>query len=276
MNAIARPFQTIDLAVTGMTCASCVNRVEKALARVPGVTEASVNMATERAHVAGTHPDPAALIQAVQKAGYEATQIKHQAPPIDHAQGDRRNLIHLLAAAVLSAPLLAGMLIPGLMLPGWAQLALASVVQFWLGARFYRAGWAAARALSGNMDLLVALGTSAAWGLSAWVWLHNGRTDALYFESSALLITFVLFGKWLEARARHGTASAINALMRLRPDTARIRRDGLEVDVPIADVRVGELVVVRPGERIAVDGRIREGRAAIDASMLTGEPVRAS
>jgi Cu+-exporting ATPase len=275
MNAIAKPFQTIDLAVTGMTCASCVSRVEKVLARVPGVAEASVNLATERAHVTGTYPDLAALIEAVEKAGYGATEIKPQAPPIDHTRQDRRDLIHLVAAVGLSVPLLAGMLVPALMLPGWVQFALASVVQFWLGARFYRAGWGAVRALSGNMDLLVALGTSAAWGLSTWIWLRTGQGDGLYFESSALLITFVSFGKWLEARARHGTAAAINALMRLRPDTARVRRDGQEAEMPIAEVLVGDLVVVRPGERIPVDGRIREGRAAIDAAMLTGESLPA-
>jgi P-type Cu+ transporter len=275
MDAITRTAETIDLAVTGMTCASCVSRVEKVLARVPGVTEARVNLATERAQVTGVHPDLAALITAVEKAGYGATEIQSEAPPADHKLQDRRDLIHLIAAVVLSLPLLAGMVAPVLMLPGWTQFVLASVVQFWLGARFYRAGWGAARALSGNMDLLVALGTSAAWGLSTWIWVRTGQAEGLYYESSALLITFVLFGKWLETRARHGTASAINALMRLRPDTARVRREGAETDVPIAAVRVGDLVVVRPGERIPVDGRIREGRAAIDASMLTGESLPA-
>jgi Cu+-exporting ATPase len=276
MNAAVEPVgpaETIDLAISGMTCASCVNRVEKVLSRVPGVTNASVNLATERAQVTVAGHDAAALIRAVEKAGYGATEIQAEAPPDDHRLRDRRDLLHLAGAAVLTAPLLAGMVVPVLMMPGWAQFVLASVVQFWFGARFYRAGWNAARALSGNMDLLVALGTSAAWGLSAWLWLRDGQAHGLYFESSALLITFVLTGKALEARARRGTVAAITALTRLRPDTARVRRDGVEMDVPIAAVRHGDLVVVRPGERIPVDGRIHEGRAAIDASMLTGESL---
>jgi P-type Cu+ transporter len=277
MNAAVEPVEvptgTVDLTITGMTCASCVSRVEKVLSRVPGVTNASVNLATERAQVTGSGTDLAALIKAVEKAGYGATEIQPEAPPADHVARDQRDLWHLIGAAVLTAPLLAGMVLPILMLPAWAQFGLASVVQFWFGARFYRAGWNAARALAGNMDLLVALGTSAAWGLSTWVWLSTGHAHGLYFESSALLITFVLGGKWLEARARRGTVTAINALMRLRPDVARIRRDRAEIDVPIVSVRHGDLVVVRPGERIPVDGRIREGSAAIDASMLTGESL---
>ncbi|MBN8871277.1 MAG: copper-translocating P-type ATPase [Rhodospirillales bacterium] len=262
---------TIDLAITGMTCAACVRRVEKVLATVPGVTDVAVNLATERAHVVGTHPDPQALARAVEKAGYGATPVVAAAPLPATRPEDRRELIHLVAAAVLAAPLVIGMLVPALMLPAWAQFALATPVQFWLGARFYRAGWHAARALSGNMDLLVALGTSAAWGLSTWIWLAGGHAHALYFESSALLIAFVLFGKWLEARARRQTASAIRALMKLRPDTARVLRDGTEAELPIDGVRVGDLVVVRPGERIPVDGVVRDGTAAVDAAMLTGE-----
>jgi Cu+-exporting ATPase len=273
MNAIAQPPRATELAITGMTCASCVSRVEKVLSRVPGVTQASVNLATERAHVVAAHPDLAALIAAVHKAGYGAAEIQEQAPPVSHAAADRRDLVHLIAAAVLTAPLLPGMVVPALMLPGWAQFALATIVQAWLGMRFYVAGFHAIRALSGNMDLLVALGTSAAWGLSAFVWVTGGPAHGLYFESSALLITFVLFGKWLETLARRSTATAIDALMRLRPDTARRLRDGVETQVPIAAIRVGDIVVVRPGERIPVDGRIQQGRAAIDAAMLTGESL---
>ena len=272
--------EEVDLAITGMTCASCVRRVEKVLGAVPGVADVSVNLATERAHVVtGAHPDVAALKRAVEKAGYGATEVVRTAPVPEPAGQDRRELIHLLAAAALSVPLLAGMVVPALMLPGWAQFALATPVQFWLGWRFYVAGWNAARALSGNMDLLVALGTSAAWGLSTWVlftsgaWFTSGHDHGLYYESSAVLITFILLGKWLEGRARRQTASAIRALMKLRPDTARLLRDGQEVDVPIAQVRVGNAVIVRPGERIPVDGTVIEGHAAIDASMLTGESL---
>jgi len=215
--------QAVDLSITGMTCASCVSRVEKVLSAVPGVTEVSVNLATERAHIGlTTHPDLTALIRAVQKAGFEAEPIVAAAPPPDTSGAERLERWHLLAAAALSVPLLAGMVVPALMLPAWAQFALASPVQFWLGWRFYVAGWKAARARAGNMDLLVALGTSAAWGLSTWIWLSAGHAHALYYESSALLITFILLGKWLEGRARRQTASAIRALMQLRPDTARL------------------------------------------------------
>ncbi len=272
---MAAPHVEIDLAITGMTCAACVSRVEKVLARVPGVTAASVNLATERARVTADAPDAALLIRAVEKAGYGARVIDEAAPlppPPDHGA-----LIRLLIAAGLSAPLLIGMAIPALMLPGWAQFALATPVQFVLGWRFYVAGWHAARARSGNMDLLVALGTSAAWALSTWTWLASGHAHGLYYESSALLITFILFGKYLEGRARRQTGAAIRALMTLRPDTARIRRDGADIDLPIGQVRRDDLVVVRPGERIPVDGVVTEGLGGVDAAMLTGEsqPVEA-
>lgn len=262
--------EEIDLAISGMTCATCVSRVERVLSRVPGVTDVAVNLATERARVTTTdHPDLQALIRAVEKSGYGATPIEADAPPAPPP--DNTEFLHVLIAAALSAPLLLGMAAPALMLPGGAQFALATTVQFALGWRFYVAGWRAARALSGNMDLLVALGTSAAWGLSTWIWLTTGHAHGLYYESSALLITFVLFGKFLEGRARRQTGAAIRALMKLRPDTARVMRDGVETDTPIDRVRRGDLVAVRPGERIPVDGVVKEGQAGVDASMLTGE-----
>ena len=266
--------QATDLAITGMTCAACVSRVEKVLGRVPGITQVSVNLATERAHIeSAVPPDTAALLRAVEKAGYGASVVAPDAPLPDTARQDRRELIELLIAAALTAPLLAGMAIPALMLPGWAQFALATPVQFWLGFRFYKAGWFAAIALSGNMDLLVALGTSAAWGLSTVTWLQSGHAHGLYFESSALLITFVRLGKWLEGRARRQTTSAMRALMKLRPETASLRRDGVETRVPIDTVRPGDVVIVRSGERIPVDGRVIEGTAGIDNAMLTGESL---
>ncbi|MBK3776153.1 heavy metal translocating P-type ATPase [Azospirillum brasilense] len=277
--------QEFDLTVGGMTCASCVARVEKALLRVPGVESAAVNLATERAHVtayAGT-VDAARLAEAVEMTGFTTAPVADAdsaAAAEDPAQDrNRRDLHHVLIAAALSAPLVLGMagdlLGLNLMLPPWAQFLLATPVQFWLGWRFYRAGWMAARAGSGNMDLLVALGTSAAWGLSVYMMLtaHPGHTPHLYFEASAVLITFVLLGKWLEARAKGRTAAAIRALMQLRPDTARVRRDGVETELPIAQVRVGDRVAVRPGERIPVDGRVAEGAGSVDESMLTGESL---
>ena len=277
----AAAMQVIDLSVSGMTCASCVGRVERALMRVPGVVRAEVNLATERARVSATSGvSVEQLVAALGKAGYQAAQ----APGADDAAGTpaparRHGTMHLLIAACLSAPLLVGMAahLAGLpwMLPGWAQFALATPVQFWLGWRFYVAGWKAVRAGTGNMDLLVALGTSAAWGLSVFEMLAapSGAEPALYFESSSLIVTFILLGKWLEARAKGQTAAAIHALMRLRPDTARLRRDGAEREVPLAQVVVGDIVVVRPGERIPVDGTVIEGGGSVDEGMLTGESL---
>lgn len=279
------PETTLDLRIGEMTCASCASRVERALTAVPGVVSAEVNLATERARIAflrgATSPDQ--LVRAVQAAGYEASLVSEEASGSDEAAEvaarNRRELIHVVAAAALSAPLVGGMIAhfagADLMLPGWIQFTLASVVQFWLGWRFYVAGWRAVRARSGNMDLLVAIGTTAAWGLSVYelVAAGPGREPVLYFESSALLITFILFGKWLEARAKRQTASAIRALMGLRPDKARIRRDGTEREIPLSQVGIGDIVVVRPGERIPVDGQVVEGSGSVDESMLTGESL---
>jgi Cu+-exporting ATPase len=268
--------QPMDLAVSGMTCAGCVSRVEKALRAAPGVTEASVNLATERARVFGAGLDAAALEEAVRKAGYAATPVVADAPPPDAPPHSRRDLVHVLIGAVLAAPLVVAMAGRALglpvMLPGWVQLVLAAPVQVWLGARFYAGAWKALRAGAGNMDLLVALGTSAAFGLSVWS-LLRGDGDALYFDSSVLVIVFVLLGKWLEGRAKGGTAAALRALMRLHPTTARVRRAGTEFELPIAALRLGDTVVVRPGERIPVDGRVTDGAAAVDAAALTGESL---
>jgi P-type Cu+ transporter len=272
----------LDLAIEGMTCASCVRRVERALKLVPGVVSAEVNLATERARVrVASSASPDQLAAAVQKAGYDARLLGPDASSPDADEGaaarSRGGLVRVGIAAALSLPLLAGMVghLLGLewMLPAWAQFVLATPVQFWLGWRFYVAGWRAVRAGAGNMDLLVALGTSAAWGLSTYLWLTAppGHEPGLYYETSALLITFILLGKWLEARAKGQTASALRALMGLRPDTARLLRDGSETEVALRQVRVGDLVVVRPGERIPVDGTVIEGSASVDESMLTGE-----
>ncbi|UFN47065.1 heavy metal translocating P-type ATPase [Roseomonas sp. OT10] len=282
--------ETFDLQVAGMTCASCVGRVERALRRVPGVLEASANLASERAHVvaAAGATDADVLAAAVAGAGYEATPLSEsgaagQQEADRAAARERRERRHLAIAALLSLPMLAGMaghlLGRDWMPPGWVQFALATPVQFWLGWRFYAAGWKALRAGTANMDLLVALGTSAAWGLSTWNLLaagagaHAHGDPHLYFESSALIVTFILMGKWLEGRAKRSTASAIRALMALRPDVARIRQDGTEREVPLARIAPGDLVVVRPGERIPVDGVIAEGGGSVDESMLTGESL---
>ncbi len=159
--------------------------------------------------------------------------------------------------------------------PGWLQWLLATPVQFWLGARFYRAGWHALRAGSGNMDLLVALGTSAGYGLSVYLmYAHAGHGEThLYFEASAVVITLVLLGKWLEARAKRQTADAIRALNALRPETARLRRGTQEIEVKIGEVLPGDEAVVRPGERIPVDGVVLEGESEVDESLITGESL---
>ncbi len=286
------PEQAVTIQVEGMTCASCVARVEKALKKVPGVTEAEVNLATEQAHVkvATREADVAALLSAVDKAGYASRVV----PAPGSAAASANDLSGrdapsakpalpewwpIAVAMALSAPLVLPMFATLFgahwMLPGWLQLALATPVQFWLGARFYRAGWKALRAGAGNMDLLVALGTSAGYGLSAYqLWVHGDRgMNHLYFEASAVVITLVLLGKWLETRAKRQTTEAIRALNALRPERARVRRNGADLDVAIAEVRVDDQVVVRPGERIPVDGEVVEGASEIDESLITGESL---
>ncbi|CAD6529771.1 Copper-exporting P-type ATPase [Paraburkholderia hiiakae] len=290
-EAVPVATETATLAIGGMTCASCANRVEKALARVPGVAGVSVNLATEQATVNTRSPLTGELqdqlVAAVKKAGYEATPLAadvDSAPAKKAAAGDeaRREWRAVLVSAVLTAPLVLPMFGHWLgfdwMLPAAVQLALASVVQFVFGARFYRAAWKAVRAGAGNMDLLVALGTSAAYGVSVYAMLvHPGDMAHLYFEASAVVITLVRFGKWLEARAKRQTTDAIRALNALRPDRARIRVDdgarAEEREVPLAQVRVGTIVVVRPGERVPVDGVVLEGRSHIDESLITGESL---
>ena len=268
----------IDLNVAGMTCASCVGRVEKALLKVPGVLAASVNLATESARIKVTGGlEAGALIAAIDKAGYAAT-VPAASQASAPAATPNRDGMKVAFAAVLAFPLMLPMLLEWagihLMLPGWLQFALATPVQFYFGARFYKAGWKAARAGSGNMDLLVALGTSAAYGLSVYQWLTAGEMlPHLYFEASAVVITLVLLGKWLESRAKRQTASAIRALQVLRPESARVRRDGVEIDLPVEQVKVGDLVVIRPGERVAVDGVVVEGASQINESLITGESL---
>jgi Cu+-exporting ATPase len=269
------PEATFDLAVGGMTCASCVARVERALARVPGVLSVQVNLATGQARLralAGT--TEAALGAALAAAGYRLAAADRDGGQDPAAARDARDL---LVAALLSAPFLLGMAgmalgrdwMPG----GWVQAGLATPVVFWLGARFWRAGFAALRAGSGNMDQLVAIGTGAAWGLSMFLLLRHGggHGHALYFEAAAVVVFFVLLGRWLEGRARRATGAAIAALLDLAPRTARRIEHGAEHDVPAAALVVGDLVVVRPGERIPADGVVREGRCGVDESALTGE-----
>ena len=287
--AAAASLDSLDLGIGGMTCASCVARVERSLRKVPGVQDATVNLATESARVAwapGAAPDAVAmdalLRRAVRNAGYEP-RAAGQAEAAEDASPWAGFLpvgIGLLLSAPLVLPMLGDLFGQPWMLPAWVQFALATPVQFILGARFYKAGWHALKALSGNMDLLVALGTSAGWGLSVWLWLtapshpgQPGHGPHLYFEASAVVITLVLLGKWLEARAKRQTTAAIRALHALRPEVVHLLSKAGEVDVPVAEVMAGDRLVVRPGERIPVDGTVHEGHTQVDESMLTGEPL---
>jgi Cu+-exporting ATPase len=273
------PQEAVTLSVQGMTCASCVGRVERALRRVAGVVSAEVNLATERASVVRWRgqADTTELIAALRDAGYDGHDAQAGAPARTASSPLAADGVRVVLAAVLSAPLLLPMVAAPFgshpMLGGWWQLALAAPVQFWLGARFYVAGWKALRAGSGNMDLLVAIGTSAAFGLSLVLLLGApaGSTVHLYFESAAVVITLVLFGKWLELRAKRQTTDAIRALNALRPATARVQRDGGEVELALAQLRVGDLVIVRPGERLPVDGEVQDGASHVDESLITGE-----
>ncbi|MCW5664091.1 MAG: copper-translocating P-type ATPase [Piscinibacter sp.] len=272
------PTHRVELQVEGMTCASCVARVEKALLKVPGVSSASVNLATEKARIEALGTVSfATLAAAIDKAGYAARPV---AAPTSGAPARRLpEWWPVLAATLLTLPLVLPMLLQLFGIDwapeGWVQLALATPVQFWLGARFYRAGWKAVKARAGNMDLLVALGTSAAYGLSVYLlWKHADHgMPHLYFEASAAVITLVLLGKWLETRAKRQTADAIRALNALRPTVARVLVDGTEVSTPVEQVAVGDLVLVRPGERIPVDGRIVDGRSHVNESLITGESL---
>jgi len=273
----------LDIGIGGMTCASCVGRVEKALNKVPGVHTAAVNLATESARVVfpadlaqAAHME-ALLRRAVRDAGYEPKEAQAAMDAPD--AGPWAGFAPVAWGLVLSLPLVLPMLGDALgqhwMLTAFWQFALATPVQFVLGARFYVAGWHALKNGSGNMDLLVSLGTTAGWALSVWLWLSapDGAMVHLYFEGSALVITLVLLGKWLEARAKRQTTSAIRALHALRPERAHLQRPEGEVDVPVAEVLVGDTLVVKPGERFAVDGVVTEGSTQVDESMLTGESV---
>jgi P-type Cu+ transporter len=285
---------TVDLPIQGMTCASCVRRVEKALRRVDGVHDAAVNLAAAKARVAydPAVATPDALRAAVEHAGYgvpppaaagRGAAIGPEAP----GDAQARTLDDLrrkwATSLILGAGMMALMYLPAVArdMMVWAPILLiaASIVQFWAGAGFYSAAWAAARHGGATMDTLIALGSSAAYGYSAFVTLWPsvaaqwGFPSHLYFESSAVIIGLVLLGRWLEQRAMRRMGAAITALMSLRPKTARIVRDWGEEDVPVESVRVDDRVRVRPGEAIPVDAIVVDGTSAVDESMLTGESV---
>jgi Cu+-exporting ATPase len=266
------------LAISGMTCATCALRVERALAAAPGVVRVEVNLATNRGSVEGEAEEfrPADLIAAVRRAGYEAELVtgdreREREIAAAEAQRTRSESWRLIVTAVLSVPFLAPMM--GVALPGWLQLLLATPVQFLIGARFYVGAWKALRARMGNMDLLVALGTSAAYFYSFYLLLASPAGAGLYFDSAAVVIALVTAGKWLEARAKRATTEQLKALMSLRPERARVVRGEEEIEVPANAVAVGDVVVVRPGERLPVDGVVIRGHSEVDESLLTGESL---
>ena len=291
MTAETSPLSTsqIDLGIGGMTCASCVSRVERVLKKQAGVSEATVNLAPQSARVQVEASDDAAamlarLKRAVRDAGYEPRTLDAMDEATETGWlGISSDLWPVLWGALLSAPLALPMVgdLFGQhwMLPGWVQFLLATPVQFWLGARFYKAGWHALKALTGNMELLVSIGTTAGWALSTWLWLRAGQGEMvhLYFEGSAVVITLVLLGKWLEARAKRQTTSAIRALHALRPDKAHLLPDGIRrtelTDVAVDELLPGDLIRVLPGERYPADGELVEGETHADESMLTGEAL---
>lgn len=282
------PTQTQSLNITGMTCANCSARVERELKKQSGVTNAFVNLATEKATVTF---DPLAinvpaLIQSVERIGYgaiiddSAHQQQLQQEKNQQAHSLKRDFI---ISACLSVPLVGAMLLSFMGLNNnpiirfmhqpWVQLVLATPVQFWVGLRFYRNAYHAIKTGAPNMDVLVAMGTTAAYALSLYNGFFSNNHSNLYFESSAVIITLILLGKYLEQAAKGKTSQAIKQLMQLRAKTAWVVRDGQEVAVPVEDVQVGDIVRVRPGEKVPVDGMITENTCVIDESMLTGESL---
>src|SRR5512143_1996990 len=281
----------LDLPVKGMHCAACVGKVERAIKAVPGVTDATVNLATERARVE-LGPEPAALAQlraAVAAVGYAipeeiaVTPETREREQADRAREIARLQLKLVVGAILALPvLLGGMPEVFPWIPGWLRdprvlWLLTTPVQFWVGGQFHLAFLRELRHRGASMNTLVSIGTNAAYffSVAVTVWPHAFMAAGAmpYFEASALLMTFLVLGRWLEARARGGTSEAIRRLMALRPDTARVLRDGREEGLPIAEVRAGDLLRVRPGERIPVDGEVVEGASTVDESMLTGESL---
>ncbi len=294
-HAHSHPVST-SIDITGMTCASCVSRVEKALLKVPGVETASVNLATERASISGG--DPAALIKAVEKAGYTASIRQPDAPAHDHSHHHDEDAAlikrDVILSAILTLPLfvleMGGHIyepfhhwLMGVVPMQWLYVfyfALTTAVLFGPGLRFFRIGFPALFRGAPEMNSLVALGSGAAWLYSTVVTFAPqfvpAETRYVYFEAAAVIVTLILFGRWLEAIGKGRTGEAIRQLMHQQAKTARIDRDGVLVEVPIEQVRVGDIIFVRPGEKIAVDGDITEGSSHVDESMISGEPLPVS
>jgi heavy metal translocating P-type ATPase len=269
---------TLD--ISGMTCASCVRRVERALGKVEGVETANVNFASEKAHVvAGPAVHVEHLVAAVEKAGYHASPASEHAD--EHAHHARTTLFEVLFGAALAIPVvilamamdIARMYInddPNL--HGWIVLALATPIQVGLGWRYYKSSVASLRHLNPNMDVLIALGTSVAYGYSVWV-VVTEQPYPMFLDVSAAVLVFITLGKYFEERSKRAASDAIGKLLGLSAKSARVLRDGAEVEVAIDQVRIGDVFVVRPGEKVAVDGIVRDGHSAIDEAMITGESI---
>jgi Cu+-exporting ATPase len=293
------PATEIQLPIDGMTCASCVNRIERFLRKTAGVEAATVNLATEMATIRYL-PDVAGrddLVGAVEAAGYDVRAMPTPDPAaapvslleelsaddVDRQREERSLLRQSVTSIAVAIAIMVAMFVPQTSIPmemiNWAALVPATIIQAWAGRRFYRAGWRAARHGTANMDTLVAVGTSSAWLYSVVVTflpdvIHEaGLHPETYFDSSTIIVGLVLLGRWLEHRAKTSTTGAIRRLVGLQATTARRVADGREEDVPLESVAVGDLLRVRPGEKVPVDGLVVEGASAVDASMLTGEPI---
>ncbi|MDO8825663.1 cation-translocating P-type ATPase [Methylophaga sp.] len=280
--------QIVQLQLSGMRCAACANSIEKALKKNSAVKSVQVNYANEKATIRGENLNADSLINVVEQAGYAAQLIDIEHPQTDsNQQLQQRQFYKFVAAAILSFPLLysmvghfswtSGIPVPSLLMNAWFQMALATPVQFIIGWQFYRGSYFALKNRSANMDVLVALGTSAAYFYSVWLTFSYGAMaahDGLYFETSAVLITLILLGKWFEARAKGHTSEAIRKLLKLQPQQAlRESADGHTELVSVKDLQQGDVVQIKPGQQIPVDGVIVEGQSAVDESMLTGESM---
>jgi Cu+-exporting ATPase len=278
----AVPSRQLELALEGMTCAACAARIEKVLNKLPGI-EATVNFASEKARirVSPTGAGVDVMIAAVRRAGYDAHEIveaSHAAGKARRFAAYQRELRMFWISAALTLPLLLqmGAMVSGQhadFVPRWLQWLLATPVQFWVGRRFYTGAWHALRGGGANMDVLVALGTSMAYLFSAVVTGFGLAGQHVYFEASAAVITLILMGKLLEARAKGRTSAAIEALVKLQPRTARVERDGAIVEVDAASLKLGDVFVVRPGDSIPVDGEVVDGDSSVNEAMLTGESL---
>ncbi len=288
MTPTAPPPEEVELRITGMTCAACATRIEKGLARLEGVDSAAVNFALETAKVRiGPGTDLVHVLAKVSDLGYTAAVRTDDDGGGEHGREEfvKALRLRLIVSALFSLPLFYTMAahfrltsflpVPALLHNPWFQLALATPVQFWIGYGFYRGAFRALLNGGANMDVLVALGTSAAYFFSLYSMLsvELGAHVALYFETSAVLITLILFGKYLEALAKGRTSKAIEKLMNLGAKTARVLRDGVELEIKTEDVRVGDLVLIHPGEVIPADGEVVSGQSTVDESLLTGESM---